>query len=230
MNPSFWGSNGWNFLHNLPWLYENEVLSKKEAIDVIEFIHSFMQILPCSACSKSALQFEKHADLVNSLSFNIDGYLYFTRSRIAKYFYDLRNSVNMKLEKPVFGKSWVDSIPARSDPKLTESLCTFMLAAAWNYDKNESVTKRILFERFFTILLPRVIANTDIGKLYNIYLKAYDYKKTDGNRKRITFWAYGFRRSATMIIGYSPWTFEENMIFLSSTEARSACGDSTGCE
>lgn len=58
LNPLIW-KDIWDVIHQIPWIFKNEVLSLRESAEILEWIALFSRILPCEECSNSAESFIK---------------------------------------------------------------------------------------------------------------------------------------------------------------------------
>jgi hypothetical protein len=116
MNTLSFGRHFWNFKHDLPYLFPEEVLSQEDAVNIVLFIHYFPFILPCHYCSDSAQIFEKRMETFYRISVIINGNRYVTRALISEYFYDFHNIVNRKLGKPQLQLTWRDALIIERPP------------------------------------------------------------------------------------------------------------------
>jgi len=228
MNPSFWGSAAWDFLHQVPWLFPNEILSKKDSIDVLKFLHSFLNILACPTCSKDALDIEKKLNLLKSLIIPFNKNI-MTRGKIAQYVYNLHNEVNLKLGYSFYGTNWRDSLKIRK--KWAKNMFIFIFSVAWNYPKiNADPEKKILYEKFFSIDLPLILKYNELGKIYSSYLLINPFDNNVMiNRTTVFSWIYNLKISVSHICG-DTWNFTDICDFLQAMEARLDCNVSNGCQ
>lgn len=220
MNSSAFGNPAWNFLHQLPWLFPTEVLSLEDSIVIIRFLRAIIRMLPCMYCRNSGELFEKELGLLDSVSYDLGGFKIVTRSRVAKYIYEFHNRVNVKLEKPLFGVSWKDSVKPRSDWKL--SFWALMFAICWNFPESDPsddmITKYFIF---FANLLPRTLKYTDVGKDYSKCLKTMPFSKNIlNNRLLICKWIYNTRCMCMDSCGSEEWNFEDTDTLMEAFRAR----------
>jgi len=87
MNTTFWGPDGWQFLHTLTFIYPVKP-SFGDKVKMREFMNSLGLILPCKYCR---LSFTKY---IKGLS--IDDYLD-SRTLIIEWLYKIHNKFNKKL-------------------------------------------------------------------------------------------------------------------------------------
>lgn len=234
-------------MHQLPWLFKEEFLSTKEAGDVVKLLHSFLRILPCLPCNKSAQEYVKELNLLKSVTFKfpnkrIDNNPYkfqssdaqptklgtISRAKIAQFIFNLHNRVNQKLDKPVFGTTWRSSLKKR--PKWKSHLCTFLLAVAYNYPERD-VSKEIreLYRYFFSECLPNVLDRTELGISYRKHLNRSIIDEYLDNRNKFLEWTYGLRSSFGKECG-SSWSLNDVKTFLNAMKAREECQEqSMGC-
>ena len=102
MNTTFWGPDGWTFLHILTFIYP-ETPNSNEKIKMKEFMNSICFILPCKYCRLSFTKYMK--------SIPIEEYLE-SRELIIEWLYKIHNKVNKKLRIQGFCK--------HSNPKLED--------------------------------------------------------------------------------------------------------------
>jgi hypothetical protein len=94
MNTTFWGPDGWQFLHTLTFIYpENPSFNDK--VKMREFMNLLCFILPCKYCR---LSFSKY---ITSLP--IDDYLD-SRDTMVEWLYKIHNKINKKLRIQGFCK------------------------------------------------------------------------------------------------------------------------------
>jgi hypothetical protein len=143
INPILWG-RVWDFLHQLAWIFPNELLSQTETKWIIQFIQLFSRILPCIECSQSAAILIKDLNFEHKFQFlPIQSY---ARSHIAKFFWMLHNRVNMKLGKPIFGSSWYDSIQVRNHWR--ENYLRFLFSLGYNLLFQQEEGYQITYNEF----------------------------------------------------------------------------------
>ena len=105
MNTTFWGPDGWKFLHILTFIYP-ENPNSDEKIKMKRFMNSICFILPCKYCRLSFTKYMK--------SLPIDDYLD-SRDLCIEWLYKIHNKVNKKLRIQGFCKH---SNPELADIKL----------------------------------------------------------------------------------------------------------------
>ena len=118
MNTTFWGPDGWKFLHILTFIYP-EKPNQYEKEKMKNFMNSIRFILPCKYCRLSFTKYMK--------SLSIDDYLD-SRDLCIEWLYRIHNKVNKKLRIQGFCKH---SNPDLEDVKLhykkiTEPICEIM--------------------------------------------------------------------------------------------------------
>ncbi len=207
-------------------------MSKEDSIDVIKFLHTFLRILACPACSRSALNIEEQLKLLDSLLITItlkgERIKIITRARIAQYIYHLHNEVNKRLGKSVFGTNWRDSLKERK--KWAKHLFVFLFSVIWNYPKQDPpMDIQMLYEYFFVIALPSILKYTEIDKFYKAYMLANDFNKTKGNKHKMFEWIYKLKKSIGIICGPT-WEYDDVCQFMTAMEARSDCMSGNGCQ
>lgn len=252
MNPSFWGYSSWDFLHQVPWLFPDEVLPIDDSIHIIKFLHAFVDILGCPTCSRDASEIQKSLKMIDSLSVTMpSGKKVLTRSTVARFIYDMHNEVNKKLGKPKFGTNWRDSLVKRENWK--HHMFVFLFSVVWNYGRpittsmNENkqqlslqkgqltipIELRMKYEYFFIIALPNVLRYTELYEPYKIFQDTYDFVNTTVDRKSMFRWIYELQVRIDSIQQCGPlWEFEEVYNFLTAMEARSDCSENPlgGCQ
>jgi hypothetical protein len=118
MNTTFWGPDGWQFLHTLTFIYP-ENPDSNEKLKMKNFMNSICFILPCKYCR---LSFNKYMQ-----SLPIDDYLD-SRDLCIEWLYKIHNKVNKKLRIQGFCKH---SNPDLADiktryKKITDNICEIM--------------------------------------------------------------------------------------------------------
>ena len=95
MMTKIWGPPGWLFLHNVTMGYPNIIdnnnpshITKKENMEL--FFTSLGHVLPCELCCKSYQDFIQELPLTDVVLSS--------RKNLAKWFYDIHNKVNDKLD------------------------------------------------------------------------------------------------------------------------------------
>ena len=115
MNTTFWGPDGWTFLHTLTFIYP-ENPDSNEKLKMKNFMNSICFILPCKYCRLSFTKYMK--------SLPIDDYLD-SRDLCIEWLYKIHNKVNKKLRIQGFCKH---SNPDLADikihyKKITDNIC-----------------------------------------------------------------------------------------------------------
>jgi len=97
MTTTIWGPPGWLFLHCVTMGYPEKIdtnnpthITKKENMKV--FFTSLGHVLPCELCCKS------YNDFINESDTLLTDEVLSTRLTLAKWFYDIHNKVNEKLD------------------------------------------------------------------------------------------------------------------------------------
>ena len=118
MNTTFWGPDGWKFLHILTFIYP-EKPNQYEKEKMKHFMNSIRFILPCKYCR---LIFTKYMK-----SLPIDDYLD-SRDLCIEWLYKIHNKVNKKLRIQGFCKhSNPDLVDVKAHyKKITEPICEIM--------------------------------------------------------------------------------------------------------
>ena len=96
MITKIWGPPGWLFLHTVTmgYPYEIDLNNEKHVIkkrEMKKFFESLGHTLPCELCCKSYLEFIKEPDTL------LDDKVLSSRITLARWFYDIHNKVNNKL-------------------------------------------------------------------------------------------------------------------------------------
>lgn len=221
MNSLAFGPPTWNFLHAVPWLYPKEILTMDDAAVAIRFTHNVILILPCRYCRASGAIFQKEIGQLQTMTISTKNYRIVTRSSWAKYLFILHNRVNAKLEKPLFGKSWIDAVKDR--PNWKDSMWAFLFAVAWNYPV-ENPTPQWMYTHltFFGDLLPAVLKHTDVGSNYEQMLESQPLTKTVlSSRVLFTRWLYEIRCGCNTSCKVA-WDFDFLNTFYEGFRARSS--------
>ena len=93
MKTSVWGPSTWTFLHAVSFSYPQESPSKEHKQAVLNLFASLRYLLPCGeCCSHYCSTFSSE-----SLSKALD-----SRETFSKWVVDFHNSVNLRLQKPVY--------------------------------------------------------------------------------------------------------------------------------
>jgi hypothetical protein len=94
MNTTFWGPDGWKFLHTLTFMYP-ETPNSDDKIKMKNFMNSICFVLPCKYCRLSFTKYMK--------SLPIDDHLD-SRDLCIEWLYKIHNKVNKKLRIQGFCK------------------------------------------------------------------------------------------------------------------------------
>ena len=128
MNTTFWGPDGWKFLHILTFIYPEQPNSSEKA-KMKEFMNSISFILPCKYCRLSFAKYIK--------SLPIDDYLD-SRDLCIEWLYKIHNKINKKLRIQGFCKH---SNPELSDIKLRYSKNITCISKMLNNKKKDQVIR-----------------------------------------------------------------------------------------
>lgn len=90
MQPDIWGPPLWFFLHCISLNYPMKP-TREQARQYLEFFQALGNVLPCRACRES------YAAWTRDLNLNV----FVSRASLARWVYDLHNTVNVKLNKPI---------------------------------------------------------------------------------------------------------------------------------
>ena len=89
MNTSFWGPDGWLFLHSIASIYPIKP-STNDKLLMHDFMNIICNILPCKYCRVSFTNYSKTLDIIPYLESNI---------LMGEWLYKMHNKVNNKLRK-----------------------------------------------------------------------------------------------------------------------------------
>lgn len=92
MNPKFWGSHAWIFLHSITMNYPKEPTDKDKQI-YVNFFKELQYIIPCEKC---AYNYKRHLE-----DFPIEEALE-TREMMIQWLINVHNEVNKELGKPIY--------------------------------------------------------------------------------------------------------------------------------
>jgi hypothetical protein len=164
--------------------------------------------------------FEGEFGIIKSLSFSVDDVRFLTRSKIAMYWYNFHNRVNLKLEKPLFGNSWRDSVIPR--PGWKSNFWAFLYAVCWNYPESDPEAEMVSkYYTFFAELLPGVLKYCDLGKEYIKVLQEFPLRKsTLQNRLLLCKWIYNVRCMCSESCGMEVWNFQDTDTLMEAFRAR----------
>lgn len=101
MQPSVWGPPLWFFLHTISLNYPPEP-TREQQVQYYRFFVSLGDVLPCKHCRES------YATWIEQLDLNV----FRSRATLAKWVYDLHNTVNIKLGKPAHHESFSEVLEA----------------------------------------------------------------------------------------------------------------------
>ena len=92
MNPKFWGSHGWIFLHVVTMNYPKEPTNEDKSL-YRNFFSSLMRVLPCEKC---AHHYEQHI-IDDPIEPALD-----SRDSLVRWLIKIHNKVNEDLGKPQY--------------------------------------------------------------------------------------------------------------------------------
>lgn len=220
MNSVIFGGYGWEFLHSLPSVFPNEVLSIDDSVSVIRFCRWIAFILPCRYCRESSEQFSKELGLFATLVTDFGYRLAVTRGNLARFLYLLHDKVNDKLGHERFKGTWQDTV--RKRPTWRNTLFSFLYFVAWNYPNDPTPELTFKYVAFFKIILPEVLRHTDVGSVMGRYVKEVPPTASlFKNRDFVTRWLYNLRKTMETIMG-PPWEFRDLDVIVEAFRARSS--------
>jgi len=93
INPSFWGTSGWKFMHYITLAYpDNPTI--KDKIDITNFFNTVGNVLPCALC---------RVNYYNHLKkYPLDDQAVKNRDNLVKWLVNIHNEVNMMHNKPIY--------------------------------------------------------------------------------------------------------------------------------
>jgi len=197
MQTSKWGNRCWVFLHGLPACFDEMIEPEKEK-KLIEFLVLLRDILPCKYCRASYKTFLEELHPQTFLEHPPLGYKEHSRLALARWFFDIHNKVNEKLEKPI-SKSFLKTCCTTSQDFRKEWILSFwdmLFVIIWNYMPNEKWRKDALLQ--FIALLPEILKGCPFGRnlgkcISQHFPDAHDLASLDGMK----MWAYRLRVSCS---------------------------------
>lgn len=230
-------------MHQVPWNFPNEILSTPEVVTIIRFLSCLSRMLPCSICSRDALEYQKSAKLLSNLRIRYRNprtaelLSFYTRAKVAQYLFDLHNHVNIKLGKLRFGTNWRDSLKIR--PKWQQHLFCLLFAITWRYpvaagmkyprdSLSSSLTipadwkTRTDYEYFFREALPPVLSNTPMGRLYRDFIRKDDVVHHLRGREDLFEWLYSLKVKSHALCG-ATWQADDVRALLEAFVSRKDC-------
>tara|TARA_B110000914_G_C15426080_1_gene429010 strand:- start:353 stop:757 length:405 start_codon:yes stop_codon:yes gene_type:complete len=90
MNPKFWGSHGWLFLHTVTMNYPKEPTNEDKTL-YRNFFSSLKRVLPCEKCAYHYHQHIKDDPIEPALE---------SRDTLVRWLIKIHNKVNDDLDKP----------------------------------------------------------------------------------------------------------------------------------
>jgi len=161
MNPILFGREAWNFFHQLPWIFNNEILNENDLSEFFNILFFTLKLLPCKTCCQDSQNLLKKLNIVKNLGLRIgktanknnennennlnnendesDEKIIVTRSCLAELVFNLHTMVNEKLKKKVFSTDWKSSVKNR--PDWIESFLKLLTIFAWNFPSSEDWKK-----------------------------------------------------------------------------------------
>jgi|SRR3972149_9213360 len=154
MDPRSFGPSGWIFFHRFPYLFPNEILSKKEAIIALRFIIFFIDLLPCENCKNNSKMILKDYPIWNNITKKLNGKYIITRYNLFKWTHEFHNRVNRDIGNNENINLWKyeDNLLKH---QYENSIFMFLFSICQVYYKTEELKYKIFFNNIIPSLIPK---------------------------------------------------------------------------
>jgi len=243
MNPILFGYDAWNFFHQLPWVFENEVLSGSDLSFFSIMLLFTIKLLPCKTCCNDAQILLSKMDWTNAL-FISDKVRIATRASLARFVFIFHSNVSNKLKKKVWSDDWMKSVKIRTN--WIESYIRLITIIAWNFpnpedwkkshDKTKEISTQYIYDKnnllflykyYFEMVIPMVLKYTPLGSLYDQFLSQNTLSCLQlSNRTNFTRWFSKFRimLSEQQEWEGNLWNIEELNLYFPMFRSKEECG------